>query len=59
VLASFESDKARAHAISARAPRVRDTHPSCLAAHLTRRARCVCVCVCVCVCRRCSMAGGQ
>ena len=28
VLASFESDKARAHAISARAPRVRDTAAS-------------------------------
>ena len=32
VLASFESDKARAHAISARAPRVRDIHPMAMGA---------------------------
>ena len=44
VLASFESDKARAHAIiSARAPRARDINPSCLAAHLTHRGLCVCM----------------
>ena len=46
VLASFESDKARAHAISARAPRVPVTQlPGC--PHNPRLPCAVCVCVCV------------